>query len=409
MRIIHTSDWHLGKTLDLAKNSRLEEQEEFLRELCDIADNEAVDMIIIAGDIYDNGNPQAKAEKLFYKYIKILSQGGNRPILVIAGNHDNPERLIAAAPLAEEQGVMIIGTPKDQVPKGPYGICQVVDSGEGFIEIELKGERAVIVTLPYPSEKRLNEVFDTTHDDDKRRESYSEKIEDILRELSLKYREDTINLMISHLYVNGGEKSDSERSIELGGTLAVFPTALPEKAQYIALGHLHRPQRIGGAKTKVYYSGSPIQYSKSEIGYSKSIYEVELKPKMEPQIKSIYLKNYKPIEVWKCSSIEAALEKCKENSERNCWVYIEIETEEFISQEHIKELNSYKKDIVEIRPIIKGQDEELNEVEVLEEKSMGELFREYYKAQRGVDISEELESLFLSIVEEDEEGELDET
>ena len=94
--------------------------------------------------------------------------------------------------------------------------------------------------------------------------------------LSTKYREDTVNLAVSHLYVMGGEESGSERSIQLGGSLSVSPSIFPSNAQYSALGHLHRPQKVPGTMGKIRYSGSPIQYSKSEINYSKGAFLVEV-------------------------------------------------------------------------------------------------------------------------------------
>jgi exonuclease SbcD len=403
MRILHTSDWHLGKNLDGIKNSRLDEQERFIDELVNIIENSGIDLVIIAGDIYDNGNPPARAERLFYNALKRISKGGERPIIVIAGNHDNPERLVAASPLAYEHGVIMLGTPKSEAQIGSYGKFEVVASGEGYIEVELKEEKAVILTLPYPSEKRLNEVFIDETEDVERKKTYSDKIGEIFEKLSQNYREDTINLAISHLFVVGGDSSDSERQIELGGSLAVEAHRLPQKAQYIGLGHLHRPQRVKGTELKAYYSGSPIQYSKSEVGYSKCVYIVDAKPKLEAEIQEVYLSNYKPIEIWKCKGVEAAINKCKENSDRDIWVYLEIETEEYISQEAMKQMNEYKKDIVEIVPKLIGDKDTSEHFEGINEKSMSELFKEFYIAQRGVEPKGEIMDLFLSIAQETEE------
>lgn len=403
MRILHTSDWHLGKNLEGTKNSRLEEQEKFLDEFVELVEKNHIDMVIIAGDIYDSSNPPARAERLFYETLKKLSDGGNRVVLVIAGNHDNPERLIAASPLASEQGVMMLGTPKSILEPGPYGNFQVVASGEGWLELHLRGEKAVVIALPYPSEKRLNEVFIEKDTDEDRKRSYSERIGELFENLSGNYREDTINIAVSHVYVMGSDRSDSERQIELGGSLAVEPSALPKKAQYIALGHLHRPQKVRATKLKAYYSGSPIQYSKSEVGYSKSVNIVDLKAGSEAVVEEVYLSNYKPIEIWKCKSIDEAVERCKENSQRNIWVYLEIETDEYISQEYIKLMNEYRKDIVEIVPKIRGLEQEEEEFQGIGDKSVTELFKEFYLSQRGVEPREEIMKVFAELAYEEEE------
>ncbi|MFD3156293.1 exonuclease SbcCD subunit D [Haloimpatiens sp. FM7330] len=408
MRIIHTSDWHLGKMLE--GNSRLSEQEKFIDEFIDIVNKENVDMVIIAGDIYDNSNPPARAEKLFYRALKEICCNGKRAVLVIAGNHDNPERLIAASPLAYEQGIIMLGTPRSTAVKGKCGQFEIVESDEGYFEINMNGEKAVIITLPYPSEKRLNEIISDKLNEEERQKDYSDRIGDVFSELSQKYRDDTINLAVSHLFVLGGESSDSERPIQLGGSLTVAASKIPQKAQYVALGHLHKPQKVKGTKGRVRYCGAPIQYSKSERHNTNCAYIVDLKVGQEADIKEVYFKNYKPIEVWKCESIEEAIDKCKENSEREIWVYLEIKTDRVLLQEEIKEMKKYKKDIIEIKPIIKGQDEEETDFENLTEKSMDEVFKEFYKHEKGIMPSEEVLDLFLSIVDENnEDGEEYET
>lgn len=409
MRILHTSDWHLGKTLE--QYSRLEEQEEFLEEFIEIVENNNIDLVLIAGDIYDNGNPPAKAEGMFYNALKNITSSGKTAVLIVAGNHDNPERLVAASPLAYEHGVVLLGEPKSIARQGSFGEFnsesksdfEIVESGEGYLELSIRGEKAVIITLPYPSEKRLNEVLSAELSDEDRQKSYSERIGELFDKLSTKYREDTVNLAVSHLYVMGGEESGSERGIQLGGSLSVSPSKFPKNAQYSALGHLHRPQKVPGTGGKIRYSGSPIQYSKSEINYSKGAYLVDVKAGGEAEISEIKFRNYKPIEVWKCESVEEALEKCKLHSERNIWVYLEIKTKEIISTEHIKEMKSLRKDIVSIEPILEGMEIEETSKESLKEKSMEEMFKEFFiKEKGGLEPSTEIMELFLSIALEQE-------
>ena len=248
MRILHTGDWHLGKNLEGA--SRMDEQELFLNDFVDIVEKNKVDLVIIAGDVYDNSNPPARAEKMFYDTLKKLSKNGERLILVIAGNHDNPERLVAAGPLAMEHGIIMSGTPKTVIQCGEYGQHKVINSGEGFIEVEINNEKAVILTVSYPSEKRLNEVL------------YGERIKSLFDSLEKNYRSDTINLVVSHLFAMGSEEGGSERSIQLGGSYIVNGSCFPKEAQYIALGHVHKPQIVPGTNKKARYSGSPLHYNK---------------------------------------------------------------------------------------------------------------------------------------------------
>lgn len=402
MRILHTSDWHLGKYLE--GESRLLEQEKFLEDLILLSDNEDIQLIIIAGDIFDTSNPPARAERLFFKSLKSLSKDGKRIVLVIGGNHDSPERLVSSKPLATEQGIILLGKPSDSAEVGRVGEHRIVDSGEGFLEISISGENAVIVTLPYPSEQRLGEILGRGGDESELRVSYSKRVGEIFCENAKRYRKDTVNLATSHLFVLGGEITDSERPIQIGGGLTVESSNLPCEAQYVALGHLHRAQRVGGCKNS-YYSGSPLQYSKSEANHRKYVYLVDVVAGEEAKVEKRELEIYKPIEVWKCSSLERATAKCIENKDRDVWVYLEIKTDRVITNSEIKNLKDIKRDILTITPIIdECEGEELEED--FTDKNIVELFKEFYISDKGVEATEEILSVFSEIISES--GEEDE-
>ncbi|CFW97350.1 Exonuclease SbcD [Syntrophomonas zehnderi OL-4] len=397
MRILHTSDWHLGKTLEGC--SRLQEQEQFLEELLEISERRSVDIILIAGDVFDSPNPSAAAESLFYQTLKSLAKQG-RAIVVIAGNHDNPERLMAAAPLAREHGVILLGMPKTVAQCGKYNGFEVYEAGSGYLKLAIRNEKVVILSLPYPSEKRLNEILSGQDDENLSQKAYSDRIGEIFAHLSQQYEADSINLAVSHLYVNGGLESDSERRIQLGGGLAVDAAMLP-RAQYVALGHLHRPQKVSGAGVPAYYSGSPLQYSRSEVGYSKAVFLVEAVPEQPAQVEEIWLHNYKPIEVWECNSIEMAIEKCRQEQAASSWVYIDIYTERVLTQAEIKEMKSLRQDIVQIRPILNSRDECLaHNPSDFRELNLEELFKSFYRFQKqGAAPPAELTKLFLYVME----------
>ena len=396
MRILHTADWHLGKNLE--GHSRLDEQEMFLNDFVNIVEENNIDLVLIAGDIYDNSNPPARAEKLFYDTLKRISKNGERLTIVISGNHDSPERLVAAWPLAMEHGVIMVGTPKTIVEKGNYGKHKVLDSGEGYVEIEINNEKAVILTVPYPSEKRLNEViYNDMEEDEEKAVSYSDRIHKLFNDLSKHFRKDTINLVVSHLFAMGSVEGGSERSIQLGGSYIVSGDCFPKEAQYIALGHVHKPQIVPGTNKKARYSGSILHYNKKEINFQKKCFIVDVKKGEEAKVTEVPIKVYKPIEIWKCNSIDEAISKCAENKDKNSYVYLEIKTDRYILEDVIKEMKSYKNDILEILPVIKNEDDE-EEMEERREKSFEELFKDFYKKERGVEPDEEVVNTLLSIL-----------
>ncbi|HAR86985.1 MAG TPA: exonuclease SbcCD subunit D [Clostridium sp.] len=407
MRILHTGDWHLGKNLE--GQSRMDEQEEFLKDFVNIVEENNIDLVIIAGDVYDTSNPPARAEKMFYDTLKRISRNGERLTLVISGNHDNPERLVAAGPLAMDHGIIMVGTPKTVVQPGSYGKHRLIESGEGFIEIEVNRERAVILTVPYPSEKRLNEIlYSGMESEEEKLMSYSDRIHELFYSLESHYREDTINLVVSHLFAMGSEESGSERSIQLGGSYIVNGSCFPESAQYIALGHVHKPQIVPGTNKRARYSGSPLHYNKKEISFKNKCFIVDVKSGEDSLIEEVEIKVYKPIEVWKCNGVEEAILKCEENKDRNCWVYLEISTDRYINEDEIKKMKILKRDILEIMPKIIGVEEEVENARSLSEKSFEEIFKDFYKRERGVDAEDEVVDLLMSIISE-EGGEDNET
>ena len=273
--------------------------------------------------------------------------------------------------------------------------------GKSFVEA-VAGESNLVLTGT--SEKRLNDAIRNVDDENELQKNYSNKVGDIFRKLEENFEEDSINIAVSHLFVSGGDPSDSERQIQLGGSLVVDKHDLPQKAQYTALGHLHKPQKAS-ERLNVYYSGSPLQYSVKERIYAKGANIVEIHANETPVVEQVYFNNYKPIEVFKCDGIEEALKVCEENKDRDIWSYFEIKTDEVISQENIKKMKEYLKDIIEIKPIITSHYEEEN-ID-LKEKSMAQLFNDFYKFKEKCEPRGELMDLFLNIVSE--EGEENET
>lgn len=408
MRILHTSDWHLGKMLE--NISRLDEQRIFIDQLCDVAESKKIDVVLVAGDIFDTYNPSSAAEELFYEAIDRLSNRGSRAVVVIAGNHDNPERLCAATPLANKNGIILLGYPASDpgVWKSESGGIAVVRSGAGWFELKVSGckHNAVIITLPYPSETRLDQVLADDPDEKKIQMAYSDKIKDILTRHSQNFRDDTVNLVVGHIFMMGGKESDSERAIQVGGAMTVSPEALPTKAHYTALGHLHRPQQVKNAPCPAYYSGSPLAYSFSEAGYSKALYIVDIEPGREAKIEEIYLSCGKPLKRWEAKGgIEQAIKWCEEGKDCNAWIDLEVYTDRPIMTEEQKRLRELNPGIINIRPRIVNEADDLLSIKDRETRKIDELFIDYYKYKTGMEISDELMSVFLEVLNEGNEEE----
>ena len=398
LNILHTSDWHLGKHLE--GFSRLDEQEEFIDFLVESCDEEEVDVIIVSGDIFDTSNPPSKAESLYYRALKRLSRDGQRLIVIISGNHDNPERLGASSPLARELGILICNLPSNIKKVDKIGNFQVLSTSETHMEILIKGEKLRLGLLPYPSESRLSDSFEYDYDEGCAQEEYTKRVGRIFEMMDENFDDDGYNIAISHIFVMGGSSSESERPIQLGGGLLVNPKDLPKKADYIALGHLHKPQKVKVERGICRYSGSPIEYSRSEAKHSKLMYLIDTKKKGE--LKEIKIPNFKPIEVWKAKSIGEAIEMCRENTDKKSYVYLEIETDRIIDVTEIKAMKSLKSDIISILPVFTESEKTLDSRSV-EEKSISELFKEFFIHVNQTDPDDNIMKVFNEIVYEEGE------
>ncbi|MFC4778533.1 exonuclease SbcCD subunit D [Paenibacillus sp. GCM10023252] len=390
MRILHTGDWHLGRSLE--GRSRLEEQAAMIEEMVQIVNDEEVDLIMLAGDVYDSVNPPAAAEQLYYEAITRLADGGRRTVAVIAGNHDHPDRVAAAAPLAEQRSIHLVGMPCAEPLQ---------------IYVPRTEETAVIAALPYPSESRLKELLSEDADEQLLRSAYSERVGKLMQQLGRAYRADTVNLAMSHIYVLGGLETDSERPIQIGGAYTVDPSSLRIGAQYVALGHLHRPQRVDGDES-MRYSGSPLAYSFSESGQAKSVTILDLAPRGHAEPKELFLSSGKPLVRWQAKGgISQVYEWLEQQADPNAWIDLEIHMTEVMTMENIQQLRRARDGLLHIRPIYPEQAEEDDSAASAvsrETMPVHELFERFYRKQTGgAEPDEDTVQLFMELVAEEED------
>ncbi|MBM7866278.1 exonuclease subunit SbcD [Heliobacterium gestii] len=409
MRILHTSDWHLGKTLE--GRDRQAEQEAFIDEICAICDREQVDLVLLAGDVYQHANPSAAAEELFYDAVSRLANQGRRGVVIIAGNHDNPERLCAAAPLADRHGITLLGLPKDVLqPYLPARADRVrrVDAGASWVEMALPGcdHHAVIAALPYPSEGRLKELLAQSTDDREIQKGYNERLALIFRDLSGHFRDDTVNLVMSHLYVRGGAVSDSENPIQVGAAYAVDPAVFPEKAQYVALGHLHRPQDAAGGAAPIRYAGSPLAYSFSEAGQAKSVTLVDLLPREPAQVREILLASGKPLVRWVVTGgMEELQRRVAAGDDANAWIDLELHLAQPLTLDEIGLIKGLHRGIVNIVPKVGRTRADVSAGESMENLSVEQRFIRFYQRQTGAEAPDPaLLELFLELLQDERDN-----
>ncbi len=402
MNILHTSDLHLGKMLE--NYSRLPEQEMFFEELENICEERSIDILIIAGDVYDVKNPKALAEKLFYDSMNRLSNNGKRLILIVAGNHDSHERIMTSKSILSEKSIIVIGFPNTILPIQKYEHYEVLESIKGAFKINFKNTILNFITLPYPSEHSLNTYFSSNNELDLQK-SFNSHIKDILFDSSKIYNDDEINILVGHIFLRGGTTSMSEQAISVGGSLQLTSDIMP-KSDYIALGHLHRAQTING-DTLSYYSGSPIAYSFSEYNNKKSVNLCNIEYNDNNKIitiEKIPLSTYIPLEIWNVTSIDEAIDMCNKNKDSNSFITLNIKTNDILPKSFFNEVRSIKNNIVTISTVTEF--ENLNDTDIsfeFNEKSLVEEFIDYYTSSNNIEPNENLINLFMKIGETENE------
>ncbi len=409
MKILHTADLHLGKRL--GKASRLDEQCEVIKEIAELADAEDVDVILIAGDIFDATVPPSEAERVFYRSLLTLGERG-RAVIALAGNHDDEKRMCAAKPLADLQGIVLAGdvdytATGDGALDGPIPPASLLDvaaaadylkkqrlkiiGGAGGVTLQKGDERVNIALVPYPSEARLSRWAEKRGESVDYSIDYSERVKAELARACGIFRDGEYNILCTHLFLTKGEADP------LGGLVALPVSVLPESPDYIALGHVHK-RYTACKKPLAVYAGSPLQYAYDESrNKSVTVIDTVTRKISDPVI----LKSGKKL----------------------------TEVDAFGFEECLKKLDTYASDYVRIRyggePLGKSETAEIkshpafNDLVVTAKRretatavrrahlSDGEIFEQYYDGRYGVKPPAELKAAFVSLMEELKANETD--
>ncbi len=400
MKILHTSDWHLGKKL--GHYSRLEEQRQVLDEICTIADEHAADVVVIAGDLFDTYNPPNEAVDLFYSTLKRLSREGKRPVFAIAGNHDSPDRIQTPDPLARECGIIFIGNP--QVKVVPFSLesgLRISKTDNGFLEIILPDSKVPLRILhtPYANEFRLKTYLNAPDKDQQLRDLLAET----WRDTAEKYCDTAgVNILVSHLFFmkrgqeNLEEPEDEKPILHVGGAQAIYTENIPEQLQYVALGHLHRKQIVDETPCPVVYCGSPLGYSFAESNQEKYVLLTDIEPGNKARIQKITLTRGKKLLRFRAGSIEEAVAWLKENEQT--LVELTIVSDNYLTATDRKTLHNAHDGIIGIIPEIKNTaSQAANENAVDLSKSIDALFKDYFFKEKGQQPNQRIMDLFNEI------------
>lgn len=363
MKFLHTSDLHIGKIVN--GFSMLEDQKYILEQIKVIALSEQVDAVVIAGDIYDRSIPSVEAVELLDDFLTSLLEK-NIPVIMISGNHDSGERVAFADKILEKQGLYIAGGSEGEVKqvvmKDEYG--KVIFTCLPFVKPAVAGAK-----------------------------SSAQAVENILSGIPMVLDMQTRQVLVTHFFVTGEggetpELSDSETGINVGG-LDNVPASLFGMFDYVALGHIHKPQRIGNGP--VYYSGSPLKYSFSEAKGKKYVNVVTLQEKGKITVEKKELAPLHEIRILKGKLGELLLQGQEEGTNAGAAEdgredYIQaILTDEVELLDPIGSLRSVYPNIMQIllEKNLKGESGGIAGKAEVGKKTTAELFSDFYEMLTG--------------------------
>lgn len=402
MKILHTADWHLGKKLD--RFSRLEEQIAVLKEIETIADEHGVDMIIIAGDLFDNANPSIETLELFYGTLKRMAKDSERPVIAIAGNHDSPSLIDAPDVLARTNGIILIGYPNATVKPLSVGGFTISESAPGYLALKLNhiDFPVRILHTPYANELRLKTYLGEDKD-----AGINEALGKMWQNLAATYcDENGVNLLTAHLYMNKRgsaliDEPDGEKPIKVGNAELIYTDIIPSQIQYTALGHIHGYKNIGSETKPIVYSSAPIAYSFSEAGQQKYVHIITATPNQNVAIESVPLTAGKSLARVTFDNIVDAETWLKEHPDY--LVELTYESDTYMTAAERNTLFNAHNGIVYLIPKIAhhAQEEQMMDKQIDLSKQIEDLFVDYFQYKQGGQVpNEELMDLFKAILKD---------
>ncbi len=355
MKILHTSDWHLGRTLH--GYSLIEDQAYILDQLIEYMIQEKIELLIIAGDVYDKSLPNEEAVALFNHFISQVIGRLEIPTVIIAGNHDSNTRIHFGSELFASKHLYIVGE------------CE-----KGYQQVTIEGSETIDVYLiPYMEPAYVREIAG-----DETIKRHDDAMRYLTRQIE-KEKNDRATLLVVHAFVAGGDLSDSERRLCAVGTAEMVGADCFKPFTYTALGHLHKPQAIGSEHIR--YSGSLLKYSISEANQPKCFVKLEIVDGKLTTLEEVSLKPKRDLKIVQ-GPIEAIVKAGAQlgEEERQDYVYAKIEskgTEDVVGL--LKQIYPYTlgAEFVMNKTTSKGRESKQSEFEARKKKSLSELFIDF--------------------------------
>jgi exonuclease SbcD len=269
VKILHTSDWHAGKAW--RGQPRLDELAAVLDDLASVIERERIDLVLMTGDVFDTPSPPADAERLVFGFFRRLGRLAI-PSVVIAGNHDSAARVDAWGQLAELAHVKTCGLPKPF----DHGGCARIQTASG--------ETAVVAMIPFVAPSRFVTAQALGAAPEQAATTYAARMQELVAHMSQGFDDGAVNVLMAHTHLDGAVVGKSERRLHVGDDWAASPQMLPARAHYVALGHIHRHQRVMAAPAPTWYAGAPMQLDFGEEGEPKCYNVIDARPRQPARV-----------------------------------------------------------------------------------------------------------------------------
>lgn len=381
MKILHLADMHLGKILQ--EQSLLEDQEYMLKQIIEKIKKENIETILISGDIYDKSIPPAEAINLLDNFLNILIKKLKKKVFIISGNHDSKERLGFGSKIFEDEGLYIESKYSGNLKK---------------VQLEDEYGKINIYMLPFTKPAEVRKYFEST---EKEITSYNEAIHEIIKKEKINEKER--NIILVHQFVTAGENSPERTESEvltLGGIDNVDISNFDE-FDYVAIGHVHRPQKIGRETAR--YAGTMLKYSFSEINHKKTMPILEFKEKGNIKTQLLELTPLRDMREIKGPIEELTKKENYEEMNTNDYMKVIITNEEPIYDAigQIRKIypNTLKLEIKNSKTIL-NQEEQNIDLEKIKNRNEIELFNEFYKMQNNNELNKKQKEILEKIVKE---------
>ena len=373
MKIIHLADLHIGKRVN--EFSMIDDQKYILNQILEIIDKEKPDAVIIAGDVYDKQVPSIEAVELLDSFISDISKR-KTTTFIISGNHDSAERLAFGSTLMAMGKIYISPVYNGKISK--YTLKDDFGSANFYL-------------LPFVKPSHVKRFFP-----DEKIESYTDAIKVVVDNLKLDTSE--INILIAHQFVTGASRTESEE-ISVGG-LDNVDASVFEDFDYVALGHIHRPQKIGTERIR--YCGTPLKYSFSEVNDAKSVSIIEINSKEDFNLRTIPLIPKRDMRKIRGTYEELTTKTSYENTNTDDYIHVTL-TDEFNVADAIQKLRVIYKNIMKLEydNMRTRESRKINlDDMVIENKNPLEIFSEFYKLQNNKEMNDEQKEIIKKIMEE---------